>query len=173
MNHFELFGLPPRFDLDPALLGERYRELQRAFHPDRFAGATPQERRLSVQRAAQVNLAYHTLRDPLERARYLLELHGIRSGEGGGQMDQEFLMQQMEMREALADVRNRPDPAAALAQIASEAKRMRNAVVQQLSRQFGEDSERSLAAASQSVNKLMFLNKILQEVDETEEELSS
>ncbi len=171
MNHFELFGLPRDFDLDPELLGERYRELQRAFHPDKFAGASALEQRLSVQRAAQINLAFHTLKHPLERARYMLELHGIHAKEGSGQVDQEFLLQQMEMREALAEVRNRPDPAAALAELAGEVKQQMDAVVQQLSGQFRDASEHSLAAAGEGVSKLMFLNRILQEIDEIHDEL--
>ena len=68
-NHFELFGFPLVFDIDQTQLAERYRELQRSLHPDRFANASEQERRVSVQKAAQVNEAFQTLKAPLARAR--------------------------------------------------------------------------------------------------------
>ena len=48
-NYFALFELPEHYDLDTADLAERYRELQRVVHPDRYANASEQERRLAVQ----------------------------------------------------------------------------------------------------------------------------
>jgi molecular chaperone HscB len=71
-NHFELLGLPAQYAVDPARLEHGYRELQSQVHPDRFAAATEAERRVAMQWATRVNEAYRTLRNPLERARYLL-----------------------------------------------------------------------------------------------------
>ena len=76
-NFFELFDIPVAFQIDSGLVAERYRKLQQALHPDRFANASDSERRLSVQRTAQVNEAFQTLKSPLLRARYLLQLKGI------------------------------------------------------------------------------------------------
>ena len=73
-DYFELFGLPVAFDIDSNDLAVRYRQLQRQFHPDRFASAPAAERRLSVQMTAQINAAFQTLKDPVARARYLLGL---------------------------------------------------------------------------------------------------
>ena len=67
-NYFELFGLPVGYIVDAKALAERYRELQRIVHPDRFANASDQERRLSVQGAALINEAYETLKDPIARS---------------------------------------------------------------------------------------------------------
>ena len=75
-NHFQLFSLPEQYRLEHSQLDARYRDLQRSVHPDRFASASDQERRLSVQHAAQINEAFETLRDPLKRGRYLLQLRG-------------------------------------------------------------------------------------------------
>ena len=61
-NHFELFGLPVGFDMDRDLLAERYLALQAAVHPDRFASAPDQERRLSMQASTRVNEAFQTLK---------------------------------------------------------------------------------------------------------------
>ncbi|HSP00888.1 MAG TPA: DnaJ domain-containing protein [Thioalkalivibrio sp.] len=68
-NHFELMGQPVAYALDLAALDEAYRKLQGKLHPDRFAQAGDQERRLAVQGAAWVNEAYATLKDDSRRAR--------------------------------------------------------------------------------------------------------
>src|SRR5690349_23456145 len=101
-NHFELFGLPPQFAVDAAALQTRYRELQREVHPDRFARASQAEQRVSMQLATRVNEAYQTLKSPIARAGYLLELQGIDPEfETNTAMPAEFLAEQMEQRERL------------------------------------------------------------------------
>ncbi len=87
--------------MDLGVLDSRYRELQRTVHPDRFASAGEAERRLSMQQATTINEGYQTLKDPLKRGRYLLELSGYNLGdEPHTTRDTAFLMQQMELREA-------------------------------------------------------------------------
>ena len=76
-NHFELFGLVPGYALEPERLERAYLEIQARIHPDRFAHAGDAERRASMQWTTRVNEAYRTLKDPVERARYLLELKGV------------------------------------------------------------------------------------------------
>src|SRR3954465_10642189 len=96
-NHFELFGLPVRYEIDPAELDAAYRKLQGRVHPDRFVNATDAERRVAMQRATQGNEAYQTLKSPLGRATYLLSLrgHNVRS-ETRTDMEPGFLAQQLE-----------------------------------------------------------------------------
>ena len=168
-NHFELFGLPVAFEVDTARLAETYRELQRALHPDRFANASDRERRLSVQQAAQVNEAYQTLRSPLRRARYLLELRGVGfDDEKQTHLDPEFLMTQMELREALAAVRNEADPFTVLNHILADLDSERQRLEAELARQLeaGDDE-----AARQLVQKLQFFERLQQEAEEIEESL--
>jgi len=76
-NHFELFGLEPVFALSADSLDSAYRDIQAKVHPDRFAHAGDAERRASLQWTTRVNEAYRTLKDPLQRARHLLELRGV------------------------------------------------------------------------------------------------
>src|SRR6202162_875462 len=83
-DYFALFGLPARYRFDPAELDAAYRKLQTEVHPDRFAAAGEDERRLALQSSSRVNEAYRALRSPLERANYLLLLRG---GDGVGEKD--------------------------------------------------------------------------------------
>src|SRR5260370_39312892 len=109
-NHFELFGLPARFDVDLAQLDIRYRELQREVHPDRFAAAPDAERRVSMQLATRVNEAYQTLKSPLKRAVYILQLRGVDPKlETNTAMPTEFLMEQMGWRERSEAGSEKPD----------------------------------------------------------------
>ena len=105
-------GLPAKYAVDPSRLEQGYRDLQSRVHPDRFAAATDADRRLAMQWATRANEAYSVLKDPLERARYLLQLKGYDTEEETNTaMPPDFLMQQMEWREAVAEARGRSDAA--------------------------------------------------------------
>src|SRR3954466_7562593 len=102
-SHFELFGLTPRFQLDAVALERAYREIQARVHPDRYAHAGDAERRASLQWTTRVNEAYRALKNPVQRASHLLELQGVDVAfETNTAMPADFLMEQMELREALA-----------------------------------------------------------------------
>ncbi|MCV6628129.1 MAG: Fe-S protein assembly co-chaperone HscB [Cellvibrionaceae bacterium] len=100
-NYFQLFDLPQGFELDLAELKSRQRRLQLELHPDRHAG-DERAQRLAVQYTAQLNQAFETLKSPLLRAEYLLQLAGVDTNyDSRSHSDPEFLMAQMEQREAL------------------------------------------------------------------------
>ena len=163
-NHFELLGLTPAFALDPSALESRYRELQGRIHPDRFAAAPEAERRLALQWAARANEAYKTLRDPVDRARYLLALKGFDTGEETNTaMPADFLMQQMEWREAVAEARA-ARAAARLAALRSQIGGEREEMLRQLERAIDADS--NFDAGCSLVRKLRFLEKLEEEIDE-------
>ena len=169
-THFELFSLPQSYVLDRTELDARYRDMQRFVHPDRYASASDQERRISMQRAAQVNEAYEVLKDPLKRGRYLLELHGHAVGDQqGSHQDPAFLMQQMELREALAEIRGQQDPLQALEQLAREIRSQYEALEASLAEAFeaGTDLEKAVTL----VLRMQFYERLQQEVGELEAEL--
>jgi molecular chaperone HscB len=170
-NHFELFGLPVSFDVDGETLALRYRDLQRALHPDRFASASDQERRLSVQQAAQVNEGFQTLKAPLARARYLLELRGLPVDDRDTSMDPAFLMEQMELREALAEVRDAEDRFLALERVRDNIEMRERLLIEALRSHFADDEPGSLEKARQDVRKLQFMQRLLDEAAELEETL--
>ncbi len=102
-SHFSLFSLSPSFVIDLAQLEQTYFALQRQYHPDRFSARPLPERQVALQQSMAINEAYDVLRNPLKRARYLLEIQGIYVG---GDRDNvkpapTLLMEVMEMRERL------------------------------------------------------------------------
>jgi len=168
-NYFELFGLPATFDIDSADLALRYRDLQRQFHPDRFASATDPERRLSVQLTAQINSALQTLKDPVARARYLLGLQGVDTGEDTDTaMDRAFLMEQMELREALAEARAAADRNTRLEVLRQHVEDGLEARSATLRLRFAENSESARRQARNLVREMQFLQKLAHEVEELE-----
>lgn len=166
-DYFALFGLPAGYELDREALETRFRELQRAVHPDRYASAGDQERRLAMQKAAQVNEAYRVLRDPLARARYLLELRGHAfDDERSTQQDPEFLMEQMELREALGEVREQGDPLAALEGLMRRIRARLDELDAELGAVLAE--ARDTAAAVELVQRMQFFRKLEQEAEALE-----
>jgi molecular chaperone HscB len=101
-DYFELFQLEPKFDVDIDDLGERFRTLQRRFHPDRYSSGSAAEQRLAAQVSADINAGYQALKDPIARAGHMLELQAcdLRTLERQP-VSGDFLMQQMHFREAV------------------------------------------------------------------------
>ena len=172
-NHFELFGLPAAFDIGADDLASRYRDLQRRVHPDKFANASDQERRLSLQLTAQVNEAFQTLKDPLRRARYLLRLRGVDTGEETDTaMDPAFLMEQMEWREGLDEIQQADNPHKQLAELANRIEQRMQEKIGQFREVIGADSAEATGKARNLVREMQFLEKMRREIDNFEEELS-
>ncbi|WOB71448.1 Fe-S protein assembly co-chaperone HscB [Achromobacter xylosoxidans] len=159
-DHFSLFGLPARFDLDAQALESAWRTVAAQVHPDRFATAGPAERRVAMQWAARANEAYRQLRDPLLRARYLCEQAGVDlQTESNTSMDTAFLMQQMTWREMMDDARN---DAGVLAELRTELEDARQQMRAALTRLL--DEQRDYAAAGLKVREWMFVEKLAQEL---------
>ena len=163
-DHFSLFNLPPSFRLDTSVLDQRYREAQAQVHPDKYVQAGDAERRLSLQWATRVNEAYQTLKKPLSRAQYLLKIrnHPI-DAENNAAMPSDFLMEQMEWREAVAEART--------AREQDELEQLHSRVKQRMSARYEElsallDDQQDYAKAADRVRRLMFLEKLLFDIDD-------
>ncbi|OZI58884.1 Fe-S protein assembly co-chaperone HscB [Bordetella genomosp. 1] len=159
-DHFSLFGLPQRFALDEAGLEQAWRTVAARVHPDRYATASAAERRVAMQWAARANEAYRQLRDPLLRARYLVEQAGIDlQTESNTAMAPAFLMQQMTWREMLDDARQDPEAAATLeGELGAARAEMRATLTELL------DVRQDYTAAGARVREWMFIEKIAQEL---------
>jgi molecular chaperone HscB len=163
-NYFELFEIPVSYDVDLPRVQHRYRELQKAVHPDKYANSGSQERRVSMQHTSLINQALHTLKHPVERAMYLLQLKGVDfTMDNETTMDAAFLMEQMEMREKLESVREQDDPLAELDSMSADVKSNMNAMADDFKRAYASDK---LDDAREVVRKLQFLYKAKQEIDE-------
>ncbi len=170
-DFFRLFSLPSRFQIDSATLEQGYLALQEQVHPDKFSHLSEAERRLSMQLATRVNEGYQTLSNPLNRARYLLSLHGVDTHEDSNTaMPIDFLMQQMEWREALEETRQAKD-GAALEELEQRVQHEERRLQQQLA--IDIDDVRDYAAASGIVRKLKFLEKLAEEIGSAFDELDS
>ncbi|SAI42207.1 co-chaperone HscB [Bordetella ansorpii] len=159
-DHFSLFGLPARFDIDTDALERAWRDVAARVHPDRYATASPAERRVAMQWSARANEAYRQLRDPLLRARYLCEQAGVDlQTESNTSMDPAFLMQQMEWREMLDDARQDPAQADVLrAELGDARDGMRRTMADLL------DARGDTAQAGQKVREWMFIERLAQEL---------
>ena len=73
-DYFTCFGFPRRLTIDPGKLEAKFYELSRAFHPDFYQNKSETEQSISLGNAATLNSAYRTLRDPIQRVEYLLDL---------------------------------------------------------------------------------------------------
>lgn len=170
-DHFQLFGLPQRFALDLEALEGMYRDIQSRVHPDRYAHAGDAERRASMQWSTRVNEAYRTLRNPVTRAKHLLELHGVDVAfETNTAMPADFLIQQMELRETLESAAQARD-ADALERLGAEITRGRSSLQSQLAESI--DARKDYAGAAGLVRKLMFLDKLESEIHSAFETLEA
>ncbi|MCT6698528.1 co-chaperone HscB [Rheinheimera sp. 4Y26] len=172
MNYFQLFQVPAQFDLDLTELGTRYLELQRNFHPDNFAAASERDRLLAVQQAANINDAYHSLKQPLLRAEHLLALRGVKiSHEQRSFTDTAFLMQQMELRELLADILHSTDPYALIDEAEQQIQQQKKLLLKQLASALDANQPEQDLLAADIIRKLKFFFKLQHELELIEQQL--
>jgi molecular chaperone HscB len=158
-DDFEIFGVPRRFAQEREVLDRRRRELQAQVHPDRFARAGAAGQRVATQWAVRVNEAYTRLSDPVRRAAYLCELNGAPvDAERNTAMPPEFLVRQLEWREALDDA-GTPEALDALArEVAGERAELLARIGAAI------DEVRDYQAASSAVRALMFVDRFADDV---------
>lgn len=179
-NPFELLGLSPSFAIDPELLEQRQRELNRALHPDRHAGKTPAERREALGRSMDVNRAYRTLRDPASRAEALFEVLGESWNSEPTVTDPTLLGEMLEQRERLDEARRNKD----MERMRSLEKEMRAreaALVEQMTRAFQPltdalpttrgPSRPLLSNVRRLLTELRYVRRFVEEVAAIEDEM--
>ena len=168
-NPFALFDLPVTFQVDSALLNERYLALQKSLHPDNFSAASAQEQRLAIQKSAEINDALRILKDPIARADSIIALNTgeQENPEEKSNKDIGFLMQQMEWRETLENIENRKDTDE-LTAFAQEINQIRHAILSELSTAL-DTQQWDIAQAI--TDKLRFIKKLQTEIERVEETL--
>ena len=171
MNYFELFGLKPQFSIDLTKLETNFRVIQSTSHPDHFVTCTSAEKLQSMQTATLANEAYLTLKSPALRAAYLLTLQGINAtSETNTTMPHDFLMQQMEWREAMDDAKHAKDVIALenlLIEMQREAKQLQNNLVDLF------DTKKNYPDATDDTRKLIFIDKVCADIHKTIDHLDT
>jgi|GEM_PF-38635 len=180
-NYFSLLALPVSFSINKKVLTSHYHEIQKSIHPDKYANASDLERRLSVQKAAQINDALDTLKNPLQRSIYLLSLLGVDLGENSQAVDTDFLMGQMELREHLSRIESQMDPFAELDTLMDDVKSRIQSATEIVSTLFADllsrqtdDSQHEilLNELTAQVLKMQYLYRLEQECLNKEEDLA-
>ena len=160
-QHFTLFQLEPAFDIDTVALEQTYRSLAARFHPDRHAAASAFEQKQAMMMASAVNEAYRILKNPIDRAAYLLEQHDIHAdAPEHTTFPPEFLMQQMEWREALEEACAQNNQPALLA-LETDIQTEQNTLLDALQSAFKQNDYHN---AANLVRQGRFLNKLRQEI---------
>ncbi|KAK9154581.1 hypothetical protein Sjap_002061 [Stephania japonica] len=123
VDYFQIFGLERAFAIDDSGLESKYKDWQKKLHPDLVhtksrSSLSLKEKEYAAEQSARVIDAYRTLRTPLLRAIYLMQLEGAHVDEEQTVSDPELLAEIMEIREAVEEVANPP----ALQQIQFQVK---------------------------------------------------
>ena len=166
-NYFSQFELPVGFEMDLDQLNTQFRELQTIVHPDRFAAAGDDQRLRAIKLSSYLNEAYETLKSPLRRAGYLLQLHGVDVEQvEQSDLDPELLFEQISLRESLVEL---PKDESALDRI-DELNRATSAKLARRQQEFAGSLARSdLGQAKKLFHELQFLTKLQAEIEKAED----
>jgi len=102
-DFFELFSMKPSFDLDVKSLHKTYQQLQLLVHPDKYQTKSSNELEFSEKHSTIISHAYNTLKEPSLRAKYLLQLYGVKLNENDKNVDPEYLMWVLDIQERIAE----------------------------------------------------------------------
>jgi molecular chaperone HscB len=163
LNHFELLGFPPAFDIDPAALRQKYLQVSHGVHPDHHGDSA--DSTASLRLSAQLNEAHRVLADPVLRAEYLLELFGGPPASSDKSVLDGVLTNALMLREEIGDAQAAQDRAA-LAACATRVRQLHETTLARiggLARQLPGDPEirRQLRAL---LNSIKYYQKLLGEL---------
>jgi molecular chaperone HscB len=170
-NYYDFFGLEHRLNLDLKDLEKRFYSLSRQYHPDGYTLKSRQEQQYALDATAVLNDAYRTLRDPLDRAEYLLKENGFDIGEQGSKnVPPELLEEVFELNMALEELRSGDDAARPALEVArNKFLGMRDRIDSELAAKFTEyDQKRDgnvLAEIRGMLNRRRYVRNLVNEVE--------
>lgn len=165
-NNFALFGFRPRFDIDPAVLRERYLRLTREVHPDRSPGEGEGDALERERLSARVNEAYRVLLSPISRAEYLLELSGGDSAAKDKRVPPELLSTTLMIREEIDDARSAANTAllgALLRRLSGDRDQITTAIGELARRLPGDESLRSELRLK--LNSMRYYDRMIEQIE--------
>ncbi len=130
-DYFSFLGLPRKLNIATADLEQRFRGLSRQFHPDYFFNASPAERRASLERSSYLNDAYRTLKQPVSRVEYLLQLEGFAARspeEASKQVPPDLLEEVFALNEELDEIRDLRASGAAAGELSPRLEKARGPI---------------------------------------------
>ena len=161
-DYFALFQLKPQFKIDRQALESAYLTVQQKVHPDMHAQASDSDKRVSMQLSALANSAYRTLMNPIQRGLYMCSRNRVDPQlETNTAMPAQFLMQQMEWRETLDDVRDQPTE---LDELYKEVEQTRVNLLKEVELAIDEANDFDLAA--KQLRALLFIDKFSAELED-------
>jgi molecular chaperone HscB len=173
-DFFEVLGITRQYHLPADQLEQRYKELSKQVHPDRFAKAAPRERLAAVQKTTELNDAWRVLRDPVKRAEYLLKLEGLDVADeksASVKADPALLMEMMEKNEQLHEAKALGDTAQIVA-LEESVRAARVAALESVHEGFTlyDDGDRSsLPAIAQALVALRYHARFLEQIEAWQE----
>jgi len=109
-NYFQFFNLPEAFNIDLRILRSQYIANSKLYHPDFHTLSTQSEQDKVLEQSTINNEGWKTLKDPQKRIAHLLDIHNALPEEGQAKVPHEFLMEMMDINEALMELEFDPDP---------------------------------------------------------------
>ena len=161
-DYFALFQLKPQFKIDRQALESAYLTVQQKVHPDMHAQASDSDKRVSMQLSALANSAYRILMNPIQRGLYMCGRNGVDPQlETNTAMPAQFLMQQMEWRETLDDVRGQPSK---LDELYKEVEQTRANLLKEVEATI--DGANDFELAAKQLRALLFIDKFSAELED-------
>jgi len=173
-DYYEFFDLPRRLALDPEELKNRFYTLSRLLHPDRYTRRSEQEQRFSLEASSILNDAYRVLKDPIQRAEYVLRQEGFPVGDQRNRdVPPELLEEVFELNLALDELRGGDlDVLPQLEQMRRKFLDMLSAIDRDLEALFrrhddaqGDKRRQVLAEIRSTLNRRRYISNLVQEVD--------
>jgi molecular chaperone HscB len=177
LDCFAALAMPRKLTIDLDALERRYHELSRKLHPDRFASSAPRVRDASLRATATLTRSYRTLRDPIARGLYWLELNGQKLAENNKRVAPELAELVFEVQEQLTEMLDAPADSGAARERASQVVARRAELqatmdekLAELDRNFAkwdrQPDEKILTAELKSIlSGIAYLRTLIRDVD--------
>lgn len=155
-NYFELFDLPVRFHLDKAALKKQFYAKSKAHHPDFHTRAADEEQERQLMATSQLNEAFRTLNKPRKRLQYILQLYGLldAAGQSEEKLPPEFLMEMMELNEAIEQLMENPEQADEVKRQVEQQAQLREERMSELLQRFDATKEENRPEILQEVRRV-------------------
>lgn len=169
MDYFEFYNLPVSFNPDNQLVKQQFYALSKKYHPDFYINDTPEKQDEVLELSTLNNKAYQVLSNPQKCLHYVLELKGLLTEGENYSLPQVFLMEMMDVNEALMELQFEPDTAK-LESIKKEVAGIAVNMQQEMDRLitlFDTQDKDEQGATLASIKDLYYRNKYLNRINDS------